>query len=204
MRVAVTGTPGTGKTTVTELVDTDLDVLHLNDLVREAGLHDGRDDERGSLVADLAAIEAHLSDRDGVLIESHLAHHLPVDRVVVLRCHPRVLRERLLARDEHPEPVAETTGTDSGIAHRRAASGPGEDAGESGALTRSARENAEAEALDVVLSEAVECHGLENVYEIETTDRPPAAVAADVEAVLAGERDPSAGDVDYMDYIDYR
>lgn len=255
MRVAVTGTPGTGKSTVTELVETDLEVVHLNELVREAGLHEGRDDERGSLVADMEAIEARLADRDDVLIESHLAHHLPVERVVVLRCHPRELRERLLARDEHPEsvadddgsesahpepvaapetehpepvadstdagsehpePVGDSTDPDSGLADRGADS-TGSDAGpaepaegsgsgdrasdESGVRERSARENAEAEALDVVLSEAVEFHGLENVYEIDTTDRTPESVAVDVEAVLAGDRKPSAGDVDYIDYL---
>ena len=64
-----------------------------------------------------------------------------------------------------------------------------------------AAENAEAEALDVVLSEAVEAHGLDSVYEIDTTDRTPDEVAADLEAVLAGDRDPAAGTVDFTDYL---
>lgn len=37
MRVAVTGTPGVGKTTATALIDTTLDVVNLNDLVRDEG-----------------------------------------------------------------------------------------------------------------------------------------------------------------------
>jgi adenylate kinase len=168
MRVVVTGTPGTGKTTATEHVETDLDVVHLNDLIREEGLDEGEDPERGSLIADIDALQERLADRDDVLIESHLAHHLDADRVIVLRCHPRQLRERLLDR------------------------------GEDGAK---AAENAEAEALDVVLSEAVNEHGIENVYEIDTTDRSPEAVAADIEAVIAGEREPSAGEVDFIDYL---
>ncbi|MFT4883339.1 MAG: adenylate kinase [Natronomonas sp.] len=168
MRVVVTGTPGTGKTTATDHVETDLDVVHLNDLIREEGLAEGEDPERGSLIADIDALQERLGDRDDVLIESHLAHHLDADRVVVLRCHPRQLRERLLDR------------------------------GEDGAK---AAENAEAEALDVVLSEAVNAHGIENVYEVDTTDRSPEAVAEDIEAVIAGERDPSAGEVDFLDYL---
>jgi adenylate kinase len=168
MRVVVTGTPGTGKTTATEHVETDLEVVHLNDLIREEGLAEGEDPERGSLIADIDALQERLADRDDVLIESHLAHHLDADRVVVLRCHPRELRERLLDR------------------------------GEDGAK---AAENAEAEALDVVLSEAVNAHGIENVYEVDTTDRSPEAVAEDIEAVIAGERDPSAGEVDFLDYL---
>jgi len=41
MRVAVTGTPGTGKSTATERLDTDLDVIHLNDVILEEGLTTG-------------------------------------------------------------------------------------------------------------------------------------------------------------------
>ncbi|MEF8831641.1 MAG: adenylate kinase, partial [Halobacteriales archaeon] len=62
-------------------------------------------------------------------------------------------------------------------------------------------ENAEAEALDVVLSEAVARHGRERVYEVETTDRDPAAVAREIEGVLAGEAEPRAGTVDYTEYL---
>ncbi len=56
VRVAVTGTPGTGKTTATELVESDSTVVHLNDAIREEELHDGEDEERGSLYANLDAI----------------------------------------------------------------------------------------------------------------------------------------------------
>ena len=64
-----------------------------------------------------------------------------------------------------------------------------------------ASENAESEALDVILSEAVEEHGVENVYEIDTTDRDPRAVADAIRAAIEGEREPSAGTVDFIDYI---
>ncbi len=168
MRVAVTGTPGTGKTTATDLLDTDLDVIHLNDVIEREELTTGRDAERDSLVADLDAVQGWLGDRDGVLVESHLAHHLGADRVVVLRCHPEQLEARL---------------------------------GERGESEASANENAESEALDVVLSEAVERHGLDSVYEIETTDRSPDAVAAEIERVVDGDREPSAGEVSYVEYL---
>jgi adenylate kinase len=168
MRVAVTGTPGTGKTTASELVESDLDVVHLNDLVRDEGLTTGTDEDRNSLVADIDALAARLADRDDVLVESHLAHHLDADRIVVLRCRPEELKRRLLDRGEHE---------------------------------RKADENAEAEALDVVLSEAVDRHGTESVYEIDTTDRDPAAIAGAIEAVIDGDRQPSAGTVDFTGYL---
>ncbi|WP_458188561.1 adenylate kinase family protein [Haladaptatus sp. NG-WS-4] len=169
MRVAVTGTPGTGKTTATELVESDLTVVHLNDVIREEGLNEGTDEERDSLFADFDAIRAWLADRgDDLLLDSHLAHRFDADRVVVLRCHPEQLRERLTERGEDES---------------------------------KANENAESEALDVILSEAVAEHGTDSVYEIDTTNRTPEAVAADIEAVIGGERAPSAGTVDYLEYL---
>ena len=185
MRVAVTGTPGTGKTTAVERVDVDLEVVHLNDLIREEGLDEGEDPERGSLIADLEAVRERLAGREDLLVESHLAHHLEADRVVVLRCHPRQLRERLLERGEDDAKARENTGS----------------AEPPRALARKASENAEAEALDVVLSEAVEAHGLQRVYEVDTTDRDPSAVAREIERVVAGDRDPAAGEVDFLEYL---
>ncbi len=168
MRVAVTGTPGTGKTTATERLDTDLDVLHLNEVIKEEEFSTGIDEDRGSLVADLDRLSEWLDGRDGVLFESHLAHHFDADRVIVLRAHPETIVERLRER-----------GDDDSKAY----------------------ENAESEALDVILGEAVEEHGMESVYEIETTDRDPDAVASEIRAVVDGEREPSAGTVSYIDWL---
>ncbi|WP_101297765.1 adenylate kinase family protein [Halegenticoccus soli] len=167
MRVAVTGTPGTGKTTAVDAVGTDLPVVHLNDAVRERDLWTDRDEGRDSLVVDLDAVREWLGDRDGI-VESHLAHLLDADRVVVLRCRPDVLEERLSER---------------------------------GVPEAKARENAESEALDVILSEAVQRHGEAKVFEIDTTDLTPGEVAAEIRAVVDGERDPSAGTVDFLDYL---
>ncbi|MFB6164671.1 MAG: adenylate kinase family protein [Haloarculaceae archaeon] len=168
MRVAVTGTPGTGKTTASDLVDSDLEVIHLNDVIKTEGFDRGRDAERDTLIADMDAVADWLGVRDDVLVESHLAHHLPADRVVVLRCHPEELERRL---------------------------------GERGESAETAAENAESEALDLILSEAVADHGLESVYEIDATERSPESIAAEIEAVIAGEREPSAGEVSYLEYL---
>ena len=168
MRVAVTGTPGTGKTTATERLGTDLEVLHLNDVIKDEGFSTGIDEDRGSLVADLDRLSEWLDGRDDVLFESHLAHHFEADRVIVLRAHPESIVERLRER-----------GDDDSKAY----------------------ENAESEALDVILGETVEEHGVESVYEIETTDRGPDAVAGEIRAVLDGEREPSAGTVSYIDWL---
>ena len=170
-RVVVTGTPGTGKTSATEQLagsaDLEVDVVHLNDLVKSDELWTNRDKERDTLVVDLDAVRDRLGDWSGI-VESHVAHHLEADRVVVLRCRPDVLEERLLNRGEPPA---------------------------------KAMENRESEALDVILSEAVERHGRESVFEIDTTDRSSSTVAGEIAAVVRGERAPSAGEVDYLEYL---
>ncbi|ELZ44865.1 nucleotide kinase [Halorubrum californiense DSM 19288] len=167
-RVAVTGTPGTGKSTATALLEGEYDVIHLNDRIKgDDDLWTERDDDRDTLVADLDAVREDLGDWSGVL-DSHLAHRFDVDRVVVLRCHPESIESRLEARGESAETAAENT---------------------------------ESEALDVILSEAVAEHGAENVYEVDATDRDPEAVADAIRAAVEGEREPSAGTVDFIDYI---
>lgn len=176
MKIAVTGTPGTGKTTATALLDEDteegeIDIIHLNDVIREEGLYTSTDEERDSLIADFDSIADWLGAHDDetiTIVESHLAHHFDADRVVVLRCHPETLEGRLRARDESEEEVSE---------------------------------NAEAEALDVVLTEAVDQHGEENIYEIDTTERNQEAVASEIGSVIAGEREPSAGAVNFIEYL---
>ncbi|SDY21331.1 adenylate kinase family protein [Halobellus clavatus] len=173
-QIALTGTPGTGKTTVADLVEAQLDVevLHLNDAIREADLFAERDVERDSLVADLDAVEswvqAETADDGKTLVESHLSHLLAVDRVIVLRCHPEELKPRLRERGESEASVAE---------------------------------NAESEALDVILAEAVERHGEDDVWEIDTTDRSPEAVADDVKAAVESEIPPRVGVVDFIEYL---
>jgi len=167
-RVAVTGTPGTGKSTATRLLADEYEVIHLNDLIKaDDELWSDRDPDRDTLVANLDAVADRLGDWSGIL-DSHLAHRFVADRVVVLRCAPATLERRLRDR--------------------------GEPAG-------TAEENAEAEALDVVLSEAVAEHGTERVYEIDATGMDPDAVADAIRAVVEGEREPEAGTVDFTDYF---
>jgi len=172
MRVAVTGTPGTGKTSATEQLDSDdgfdLEIVHLNDTIREEEMTTGRDCERDTLLADLDAIETWLDGREDVLFESHLAHQFPADRVVVLRCHPETLERRLEERGESDSSVAE---------------------------------NAESEALDIVLAETVEIHDEDSVYEIDTTDRSPTETATAIADVVADRREPSAGTVSFVEYL---
>jgi adenylate kinase len=96
MKIALTGTPGTGKTAIsTELKDEyGLNVVDLNKVIRTFQYYIGWDDNRNCRVVDLEALRAHPFE-DGLVIEGHISHHLPIERVVVLRTNPAVLRGRL-------------------------------------------------------------------------------------------------------------
>lgn len=95
MRVALSGTPGTGKTTVSKYLSLRYNVLEINEVVDlYPDLIVETDIERDSLVVDIEKLSNRLKDFDGILV-GHLAHLLPVDIVVILRTHPAELERRL-------------------------------------------------------------------------------------------------------------
>lgn len=105
MRVALTGVPGTGKTTLAAALAGQTRVLHLNDVAAESGLLTEKDDARGSFVVDMddlaERVNARIDGSSGAgawLVEGHFAHEMDVDLVILLRCDPLILIERLRAR----------------------------------------------------------------------------------------------------------
>jgi len=76
-------------------------VIELSDLIREGKVPTVLDEERNSLEVDVdeldEAVRKELPDSDAVLV-GHLSHFLTVDLVIVLRCRPSVLEERLRGR----------------------------------------------------------------------------------------------------------
>jgi len=93
--IALTGTPGTGKSRVALLLRDRWDVEEAADLALRAGA--GRRLARGTEV-DIAPLSRRMRSRSlplPELVVGHLAHLLPVSGAVVLRCRPDVLRARL-------------------------------------------------------------------------------------------------------------
>ncbi len=106
MQIALTGTPGTGKTTVAALLP--YRVIDINALVKE-GLNLGTDPKRGCLEADMDALEQRLNvmdTRELTILEGHFSHFF-ADWAIVLRLSPEVLRERLVARGYSEEKIKE-------------------------------------------------------------------------------------------------
>ncbi|CAJ2633628.1 unnamed protein product [Trifolium pratense] len=104
--ILVTGTPGTGKTTMsTALAEaTQLNHINIGDLVKEKKLHDGWDDELDSYILneDLVCDELEdIMEEGGNIVDYHGCDFFPerwFDCVVVLQTDNSVLYDRLSKR----------------------------------------------------------------------------------------------------------
>ena len=168
MRIAVTGTPGVGKTSACSKIKRIL-VYHVNDLVEMFGLANGYDHRRKTKEVDVKKLARRIEKLEGkdMILEGHFSHLLDPDIAIVLRCSPAVLEKRLKKKG-WPE--------------------------------KKIHENVEAEAVDVVLIEALE--NVPEVLEIDTTEMTDSQVARAIEKIIAGERKKyRVGNVDWSQEV---
>ena len=164
MLIGLTGTPGTGKTSVSRFLEKKRHwkAIHLNDLIKEEHLYTEIDEKRDAVIVDMEIIREYLlktideekhkleqgKKRAVTILESHLAHYI-ADTVIVLRAYPPELNMRLKTRCYSEEKI---------------------------------NENIEAEALDVILIEAFEwCN---KIFEINTTGKTIEEVGQDIEKII--------------------
>lgn len=106
--IAISGTPGTGKSAVGSLLAKQInaEIIELGEVVRKQHLYYGEDPERGSLIANLDSLYDYLvplfqNGEKLLIVIGHFADLVPEEYLkvlVVLRCHPITLTERLLDR----------------------------------------------------------------------------------------------------------
>ena len=171
--IFITGTPCTGKTTVSEILSNRLNckLIKINDLAIENDFVLGIDEDKGYKVIDIDALDVKVSTLIGdelTIFEGHLSHLCHgADKVIVLRVRPEILQDRLKARDY----------SDSKI-----------------------RENLEAEALGVCTAEAFDIHG-EKVSEIDVTDLSIDEIVESIISIIDGKSDGSVGEIDFIDFL---
>lgn len=107
MMCGITGTPGTGKSMISdELARRGHRVVHITDTIGPYVI--GDDEERNAQVIDVERWADEFEPVDG-FVEGHFAHLLACDRVVVLRCRPDELKVRLSQRKYRPAKIRENT-----------------------------------------------------------------------------------------------
>ncbi len=173
MVIAVSGTPGTGKSIFARALAKKLgaQVIDLNALIKKKRIY--RLDVDGTKIANLPKMRKEFvrtirASRGPVVVEGLLAHLLPkryLTHVVVLRIRPKILERRLRARKYSKAKI---------------------------------RDNIESEALSIILWEAVQAHGMGKVYEINMTKlKPDAAVKLFLDA-LDGKVSLRPGKLDWL------
>jgi len=151
MRVALTGTPGTGKSAVATLLQKKgYTVVGLHELAKQNECIDGIDKKRDSQLIDMDKLHKYIkknfTTNDLVFFEGHVAHLLKtMEKVIILRCHPKELKKRLMKKKWNNQKI---------------------------------QENIDAEIIDVILCEAVELHLKKNIFEIDTTKKTIEEVTA--------------------------
>jgi len=159
--VVITGTPGTGKTSVSKLLAGQIGAryLSLNRVVSRKGLQGGIDQRRHTRIVNLKRTRmffrrALLNDRGITVADTHIADALPreyVGRVIVLRCHPRILEMRLRRKKWRGSKV---------------------------------RENVLAEILDSCYATAVDYYGPKKVAQIDTSKLKPSRCVSQAKRIL--------------------
>jgi len=174
--ILVTGTPGVGKTSISRLLASKLDAVHVNiaELVERESLISGVDKARETLIADTDKVSKRVqeiiksSDCD-IIVDGHYAVDVVptknVHMVFVLRRDPSELK---------------------GFMKKR------------GFKERKLWENLAAEILDVCLWDAVSACGSDKVCEIDVSGRKIEEVVEDMILMLEGRKKWRVGIVDWL------
>jgi len=174
--IVITGTPGVGKTVVSERLAAKLGALHINlgDLVEREKLTSGYDRRRRTLIADTGRLARRLQqiirqEKGDIIIDGHYASAVvpraQVTRIFVLRRHPQQLREQMEKR------------------------------GFKGAKLW---ENLAAEILDVCLYDAIMNVGVKKMCQIDTTNKAVEDTVDEILSILNGKKTCTIGVIDWL------
>lgn len=179
MMIIITGTPGTGKTTVSKLLADKINakLISINSLLDDYNLNLGTDEVRGYKIVDTKAmipIVDNIKDEHAdelIIFEGHLAQDYPnSDKVIVLRCNPDILSKRLEKRNWSDKKV---------------------------------KENIEAEILGICTTESYETYG-DIIQEIDTSNNTPEDIVDMIINVINNKKEYPLGVIDYLsDYFSY-
>lgn len=180
MMIIITGTPGVGKSSVTQYLKQqrpDAKIISINSLLEDYDLNLGIDEKRGYKIVDTESMipivdQIKHENKDKLIIfEGHLAQDYPgADKVIILRCNPVELKNRLSCRNW---------------------------------ADRKVHENVSSEILGVCSQESYDTYN-DIIQEIDTTDKSVADVGNIILDIIDEKQTYSYGDIDYLsEYFTY-
>jgi adenylate kinase len=178
--IAISGTPGTGKTGVGQELANRLKatLIELSQLAEEQQLLIGEDTDRETLIVDVEKLQVYLTNfisesAKRYVVVGHFADVIPedlLDFLVVLRCNPIVLIQRLRSRQWTEKKILE---------------------------------NVQAEILGECTAQALSHHKLDKVFEIDTTEASLKEVVDAIEAIHAGHQQQfTVGQISWLRRLD--
>ena len=173
MKVGITGTPGTGKSAVCKILKKYYPVIDLNQLIKDKKLYTRKDQERNTLITDTDALVKYVL---------HYVKYWDVKNTTIFEGHlAHYLPLDLVI-------VLRTSPYDLRIRLRK-----------KGFDDAKIKENVEAEALDVILVEAIERN--DNVHEIDTSEKGVDEIAICVIEILNGSENYRPGSIDWSEEV---
>jgi len=174
--IVISGTPGTGKTTVASILVKKIKGIHidLSDLVLKEKLYKEVDEKRETVIADLDRLLPKLreiirSANSPIIVEGHYAEIVPskfVNVAIILRTHPKELEKRLEKKNFKESKI---------------------------------RENIQAEILGVCSYNALNAYEKEKIYEIDTTSKTPNETVNIILEILEGKGENyKIGKIDWL------
>jgi adenylate kinase len=180
MLIGLTGTPGTGKTSVSRLLEKrrGWKVIYLNDLIKEDHLYTEVDEKRDAVIADMDLIRERLAgifeeekgkdaekeERKGKEKGKKKEKEKEKENITIIESHlAHYITDVVIVLRAYPPELKKRL-------EKR------------GYSEEKINENAEAEAIDLILSEAFEW--CKKVFEINTSGRTIEETAEDVEKII--------------------
>lgn len=171
MIIALSGTPGCGKTAATKILKARWLCIDLNKIIKEKKLCSGYDKKRKTYIANIKKVESFVrrfarKQRKNIIVDSHLSHLLSptlIDITIILRCEPLLLAKRLKKKKWSEKKI---------------------------------KENCEAELIGVISFEAKQKK--HNIYEIDTTKLTPLQTAKIIKEIIKYQNNKYKKQIDWL------